>query len=174
MDIVQNSIRAEATKVEIRIEENIALDLYSITISDNGKGMDSETLEKVTDPFFTTRTTRRVGMGLSLFKQNAELCRGQFSIESEVGKGCKVSATFTHSNIDRPVLGDISGTLYLLMACNQNVQFVYEHKTDKGTFKLDSFEVYNEIENVPITNSEIKKAIISLIISNLENIEFKQ
>jgi signal transduction histidine kinase len=112
LDIVRNSVRAKATLIEIVIEEDITNDLYSLIINDNGCGMNSEVLQKATNLFFTSRTTRKVGLGLSLLKQNVENANGSFAVTSEEGGGTKVIAVFQHSNIDRPPLGDIWDTWY--------------------------------------------------------------
>jgi len=102
LDIIQNSVRANASYVELQIIENKVEDSYSITIKDNGDGMDEDMLAKVSDPFFTTRTTRKVGLGLPLLKQNAERTGGHMKISSVLGEGTKTEAVFSHSNIDRP------------------------------------------------------------------------
>jgi hypothetical protein len=171
LDIVQNSIRAEAHCIETEIKEEPKTDRLTITITDNGKGMDQETLAQVTDPFFTTRTTRKIGLGLSLLKQNAEQAGGSFSIESEPGKGCKTTAVFSLSNIDRQPLGDIAGTMTLLIGANPDIRFIYNHRTALSDFELDTNEVKSELGAVPINHPDILKALRSLIIENLEMIE---
>ena len=171
LDIVQNSISAEATRVDIVVEEDQRNDKYIITIADNGKGMDAETLTKVSDPFFTTRTTRKVGVGISLFKQNAEQTGGSFSIESEPGKGTKVSVIFGFSHLDRPILGDIAGTITLLIGANPQIRFIYIHKTALSDFEFDTKEAKEELEGVPINHPDILKALKELIADNLEIIE---
>lgn len=101
MDILQNSTRAKATVIELLVEEDEQNDKLILKFTDNGTGMSQETLEKVLNPFFTTRTTRKVGLGLSLIKQNAEQTGGSLEIESELGKGTVVTVTFGLSSIDR-------------------------------------------------------------------------
>lgn len=105
----ENSITAQATLIEIRIDENAADNVLDITIQDNGKGMDAEKVKKVLDPFFTTRTTRKVGLGIPLYREAALSTGGDFSIVSEVGVGTTVFARFGYSHIDRQPLGDIAG-----------------------------------------------------------------
>ena len=92
MDIVQNSVRANAQNIEITIEEHLSGDLLKITVKDDGDGMDEETLKRVRDPFFTSRTVRKVGLGIPLFQQNAERTGGSLSITSQQGKGTIVEA----------------------------------------------------------------------------------
>ncbi len=113
LDIVQNSIQAKANLIKIRLEENKIKDICSLIISDNGCGMDTETLKQASNPFFTTRTTRKVGLGLSLLKQNAERANGSFLLSSEQNKGTRVEAVFQLSNMDKPVLGEIWDVFYL-------------------------------------------------------------
>ena len=116
IDIVQNSVRADATLVNLTIE--ISGEVLIIRIGDNGCGMTAETLQKVTDPFYTTRTTRKVGLGLPFFKQSAEQSGGELIIESEVGMGTVVTATFGLHHLDRPPMGDLSETVSLVMSGN--------------------------------------------------------
>jgi hypothetical protein len=171
LDIVQNSIRANATLIEIMVEENKKNDLCILRITDNGCGMNKETLEQATNPFFTTRLTRKVGLGLSLLKQNTEMANGKFSISSEPEKGTVVEAGFQWSHFDRPELGDIWDTLYLTMLSNKNVEFVYEHITSKGSFKISSEEIRNNIEGVSMQQPEIREAITDLIKNNIHKIQ---
>ena len=111
MDIVQNSIRAEASWIQIRICEDPEADLFLIEIQDNGCGMDEATLARVRDPFFTSRTVRKVGLGIPLLQQNAERTGGKVSIVSQPGQGTTLTARFGHSHLDRPPLGDVAETL---------------------------------------------------------------
>jgi hypothetical protein len=171
LDIVQNSITAEASRIEIRIDEDIAGDLYVIEIIDNGKGMDEEMLSNVTDPFFTTRTTRKVGVGLSLFQQNAESTGGSLIVESKVGEGTKVKAVFGYCHIDRLPLGDMAGTMTLLIGGNPKIRFIYIHNTALSEFEFDTNEVLEELGKVPINHPDILKALKEMIEENLEMIE---
>ncbi|MBN1927790.1 MAG: ATP-binding protein [Prolixibacteraceae bacterium] len=173
LDIVQNSISAESNLIEIVVDESVKNDKYSIAITDNGKGMDNETLQQVTNPFFTSRTTRKVGIGISLLKQNAEQAGGTFTINSKVGEGTTVKAVFQFSNIDRPIMGDIAGTMTLLIGANPNIRFIYNHNTNLGSFEFDTNEVIEELEGIPISHPDIIKALKELINENLEMIEAK-
>lgn len=171
LDIIQNSIRAGATLIEIMVEENKMNDICILQISDNGCGMDKKTMEQATNPFFTTRKTRRVGLGLPLLKQNAERANGKFIITSEVNKGTTVKAVFQYSNVDRPELGDIWNTIYFTMLGNENLELKYEHRTNKGSFKFSSAEIKSNIEGVSMQQAEIRTAIIDFIKSNIKNIQ---
>lgn len=170
LDIAQNSVRAKATLIEIIVEEDKTNDLYLLMIKDNGCGMSNEVLKQATNPFFTSRTTRKVGLGLSLLKQNAENAGGSFSVESEEGRGTIVKAVFQHSNIDRPPLGDIWNTWYFTLLSNINIRLIYSHQTIFGNFEIDSKEVMDMLEEVSLQQKEIKEAVIGLIINNLKEI----
>ena len=119
LDIAQNSIRADATLIEIIIEENPETDLFAFTIKDNGCGMDAEMVKTVSDPFVTTRTTRKVGLGISLLKAAAQQTGGDIKLESELGVGTVIRADFSYGHIDRQPLGDISAVMVSLISMNQ-------------------------------------------------------
>ena len=171
LDIVQNSLNAKSTLVEIQVEMDRKNDLCTIKIKDNGCGMSADILKEATNPFFTTRKTRKVGLGLSLLKQNAEMANGRFSIHSEPGKGTQVEAVFQLSHIDRPEMGDIWDTLYLTMLASKHVELVYEHKTNKGSFRFSSGEIRKSVEGVSMQKPEIKEAITDFIKNNITEIQ---
>ncbi len=127
LDIVQNSISAGASFIDIGVFEDTGENSFRVRIGDNGRGMSSEVIQKVTDPYYTSRTTRRVGLGIPLLKQNAEQCEGCLIIESEQGKGTLIEAVFVHDHIDRPSLGDIAGVFVLLISANPEIRFRYAH-----------------------------------------------
>lgn len=155
LDIVQNSIAAGAGLIEIEVVEKTQENLMIISIKDNGCGMSEELLKAVIDPFTTSRTTRSVGLGISLFKLAAEQCEGRLSIESKLNVGTKLIASFRHSHIDRQPLGSISQTIAQLVLCNSMVEFVYRHKTDNSEFEFDTAEVKKVLDGVEITNTEV-------------------
>jgi len=138
LDIVENSIRARAKKIEIKIIEEKKKDLLTIEIIDDGKGMDEKTLKDVLDPFFTTKNTRKVGLGLSLLAQSAEESGGSIKIESKIGQGTKVKATFGYSHIDRKPLGDIYESLKVLITVNTDINFIYKYQKDNANYHLDT------------------------------------
>ena len=170
MDIAQNSISAGAGTIEVEISENRNTDLYRIVISDNGKGMTAEYAAKVTDPYVTGRTTRKVGLGLPLLKQNAERTGGSLEIKSEPDKGTRVTAFFSLNNIDRPPLGDIAGTMVLLAAANLKIRFIYRHITEKDTFTFDTREVNAMLEGMPISEAGVIRFLKEMIRENLQEI----
>jgi hypothetical protein len=157
LDILENSIAAGATRVELWIEENLPADRLTIEIIDNGKGMDEEALARALDPFFTTRQTRHVGLGLPLFAAAAERCNGGLHIESSVGQGTRVVATFQHSHIDRAPLGDIKGTLLAFLLTERPVDLHYVHRVDGRTFEFDTAELRAELGDVPLTHPAVRR-----------------
>ncbi len=170
LDIVKNSTKAGATVVKVGVSESTEDNLITITITDNGCGMDEEFLSQVTDPFKTTRTTRKVGMGLSLFKEAANLTGGGFDITSEVGKGTVVTASFVRDSIDRQPLGDMASTMVTLIGGSPDTDFVYTHTFDGGEFTLSTAEVRNILGDVEITAPEILAWISGYIKEGLDEI----
>lgn len=141
LDIAENSIRAEASCIEILVAVKPQEDILHIRIKDDGCGMSQEQIRHVQDPFYTTRTTRKIGLGIPFFKQAAESTGGSFQIESEEGKGTTVDAVFGLSHIDRMPLGDISATIHTLIVFNQQIRFVYIYRYGDKEFSLDTREM---------------------------------
>jgi signal transduction histidine kinase len=171
LDIVQNSIKAKATLIEIIVDEHPEKDIYSIEIIDNGSGIEQEFLKTIDNPFTTTQSTRKVGLGIPLLKQNAEQAGGSFEIKSEPGKGTRLKAVFMHSHIDRPIMGDIAGTMTILIASEMHIRFIYRHSTPLSDFEFDTDEVKKELEGTPLNHPDIIKALKCLINENLLMIE---
>ena len=174
LDIVQNSIRAKAKLIGIEITELRKDNQLIISITDDGSGMNPEQLQRAIDPFYTSRTTRKVGLGLSLFKQNAEMTGGTFNLESEFGKGTKVTATFGLNHLDRPVMGDLVGTLLLLICSSGETDYVFKHQTPSGEFKLDTRELKQTLENVSINHPEVRSFLKEMLQENLEQIQISE
>jgi anti-sigma regulatory factor (Ser/Thr protein kinase) len=150
LDIAENSIAAGAQHVEIRVKESRQDDLLSIEITDDGRGMGEDMLPKATDPFFTTRTTRRVGLGLSLFEQAAKRAGGEFKIASSPGAGTKVTGVFQYSHVDRQPLGDMNETLLALVVGNPQIEFTYLHQSDDSNVSFSTKEIKTQLGDVPI------------------------
>ncbi|MDD2279248.1 MAG: ATP-binding protein [Bacteroidales bacterium] len=170
LDIAQNSIVAGAKKIGITIDEDTELDILTIELSDDGKGMKPEVVAKVIDPYTTSRTTRKVGLGLPLLNDACKNTGGKLHIESELGKGTKVIATLGLNHIDRQPLGDITGVVVMLIAANPNIRFVYTHIKNKNEFVLDTNEVNEILEGIPINTPEVGKMLKEMISSNLEEL----
>jgi anti-sigma regulatory factor (Ser/Thr protein kinase) len=173
LDIAENSISAGADQIKISVNESIQDDLLTITIEDNGKGMDAETLHRITDPFVTSRTTRQVGLGIPFFKAAAEACEGTFQIESEVGAGTKVETVFKHSHIDRMPLGDITGTLQTLIIGTPEVNWVFEYVVDQNCFVLDDQPIKETLDGVPLSEPAVMKFIREMIDEGIQDVRQK-
>ena len=176
LDIAENSVMAGATEVRIGIIEDKSADRLSFSVEDNGRGMTKEFMSKVTDPFTTTRTTRRVGMGLPFLKQSAELCGGGLEIVSEPGKGTKTTASFIMSSIDRPPLGDIPASLMALIMGSPEIRWIYRHRTDNGEFVLDTDEIIDALdgEREMLRSPEVGLWLKEHIKENLDEIKWEK
>jgi hypothetical protein len=170
LDVAENGLRAEATEVKICIEANTKDDTLQIWIHDNGCGMTSEQIKQVTDPFFTTRTTRRVGLGVPFFREAALATGGDFEIESEPGVGTNVHATFTLSNIDRMPLGNMVDTMHSLILTNQQIDFRYEYRVDDREFVLDTKEFKEILGDVSFDMPEVSLYIKEFLETNTEEV----
>ena len=170
MDVAQNSVRAEASLVFLTVAESDREDYLTISIEDNGCGMTEEQVKSVIDPFFTTRTTRKVGLGVPLFKMSAEQTGGTFSIESEPGKGTKTVASYVKSHVDMTPLGDINSTVEILIRCNPDIDFVFTHSTDRGSFTLDTRELREVLGDVSLDTPDVLEWIKGFLEEQSQNI----
>jgi hypothetical protein len=157
LDLLQNAWEAGATVVRLSVAEDLADDHLTIEIEDNGRGMDEETREKVLDPFFTTRSTRHVGLGLPLFAAAAEQCGGWLDLTSTEGKGTKVAAVFQHSHIDRAPLGDMPRSLAAFLLNEPLCDLVYVHRAGNAAFALDTREIRRELGDVPLWHPKVQR-----------------
>lgn len=155
LDLAQNSLTAQATRLDILIDIQHEKDWISITLLDDGKGMDEEFVKNVVSPFTTTRTTRKVGLGIPMFKANAELTGGSFDIQSKVGVGTRLCAGFVLSSVDRPPLGDMSATMISLAVSNPTFHFHMEYTVDGQNFTFDTKEIMDELDGVPLDMPEV-------------------
>ena len=155
LDIAENSIAADASEIGILVAENTLTDRLIISVEDNGKGMDADMVARVIDPFVTSRTTRKVGLGIPLFKAAAEACNGSFSIRSKPGEGTLINAEFQRSHIDRMPLGDLSGTLLTLIVANPNIHWIFTYRFNVNEFVLDDAPIKKELEGIPLTDPHV-------------------
>ena len=170
LDLAQNSISAGANLVEISIREDREKDHKWVQISDNGKGMDEEQVNKVYDPFYTTRTTRKVGLGIPMFKASAEASGGKLEMISQKGKGTTLLALFIDSHIDCLPLGKMEETIAALIFMNPEVDFVYTHENNCRQFLLDTRQIREVIGEVNIAEPEIVNWITIYIKEGLEEL----
>ncbi len=159
LDVVQNSLEAGATRVTIDVNEDRASDILSVAIADNGRGMPPELAARVTDPFVTTRKTRRVGLGLPLFAATARQTGGTLTVGSTEGEGTQVTATFGLSNIDRPPLGDMATTLACLLVANPSLDLEYRHRSGGREFIFRAAEFRERLDGVSFSNPAIYGAL---------------
>lgn len=166
LDVAENSTRAGASLVSILVEVSTQADTLSITIADNGCGMTPAQVQQVADPFFTTRTTRKVGLGVPFFKQAAESAGGSFHIESEPGRGTCVTAVFGLSHIDRMPLGDITSTIHNLIVYHPDTDFLYTYRYDGSEFILDTRQMREILGDVPLNTPEVSQYILDYLTEN--------
>lgn len=171
LDLVENSIKAKARLISIKISENISEDLFVIEIEDNGSGMDEKFLKSVEDPFVTTRTTRKVGLGISLIKAAALRCDGNFKISSQKKIGTKVYCGFKHSHIDRAPLGNMGETMVAIINQCEESEIVFEHRWNNKNFIMDTKEVKKILDGVNINSAEILLWIKDYINSNIKELK---
>lgn len=155
MDIIQNSISASCSKITVSINANKELDLLEIEIADNGVGMDKELLNSVSNPFTTTRKTRKIGLGIPLLKDSANLSGGCLTINSQKGIGTVVKASFRISHIDRIPLGDMAETIVTVIIANPDIGFELNLGNAKEVFRFDLAEVKEKLGDVPINDYEV-------------------
>ena len=156
LDIVQNSVTAGAAHVDIRFDLD-EKGVLAMTVRDDGKGMSPELLQRVTSPFATTRTTRKVGLGIPMMMENAEKAGGTLRLQSEEGKGTEMTVTMDRKNIDCLPLGDLSGTILSLILTNpMKPEFLFEGKTPKGECTFDTREVRAALgSDIPLNEPEV-------------------
>ena len=161
LDVLENSLEAGATCIALEIVEDTVRNRLTISITDNGRGMDQETLARIADPFLTTRTTRHVGLGIPLFKAAAEHCNGNLVITSEVGVGTKVVAAFQRDHIDRAPLGDMKNTLLGVTLAHGRAgagkcDLHYRHYLDERVFEFDTAEMREALGDVPLDHPRVR------------------
>jgi len=174
LDLLANSTVAEATQITLNVTDSLKNNIYCFEIIDNGCGMSEDMLKKVTDPYVTSRTTRKVGLGLPLIKMNAERCGGGFDLKSTLGKGTDLRFWFIHNNIDRPPLGDIASAVVFTAATNEQIRFIYRHTTDFGSYTFDTDEVKEVLDGMSFNNADIIKALTQMIKTNLKDISVNE
>ena len=170
LDIVQNSISAGATRVALTVDEAPGADLLTIVIGDNGKGMTPEQVSRLSDPFFTSRTTRKVGMGIPLLMDSARQSGGDVRIESEPGKGTEVTAVFGYSNIDRPPLGDVANALMLLVSSNPALDFLFTYRYNGDEYLFDTVDVREILGDDALKDLTIIRNLEEMIKDNMREI----
>lgn len=171
LDIAENSINAGASTIHIGIIENIKNNKLIIEILDDGRGMDAETVRKITDPFITSRTTRKVGLGIPFLKAAAEACQGLFEIKSLPGQGTQVYVSFQHNHIDRMPLGDIKNTFLSLIVGYPNTRWVFHYRFNERAFELDTEPIKEILGDVPFSDPAVISYLKREIAEGISNIK---
>jgi hypothetical protein len=167
MDIVTNSVRAEAKHVSISVIEDTRAGLLNLTVKDDGTGMDIDTAKKIQDPFFSTKKGRKVGLGVPLLKGTAETTGGLFSLTSELGKGTEITASLNLNHPDLPVVGNLKDTILVLVVGNPEVDFTFACGKDEKVFVLDTRELKRTLEDVPVNHPEVIKFLGKYLDENM-------
>ncbi len=171
LDIAENSISAGATLVQINVCIDTTADNLVASVRDNGRGMSEELKNEVSNPFVTSRTTRKVGLGIPFFKSSAMMCDGDFKLESELGYGTYIEATYGLSHIDRPPLGNMAETMLSLVVCNPTVDFMYTYEVDGQSFVFDTREIRGVLgSDVPLSTPEVMAWLSSCLDEGIEEI----
>jgi anti-sigma regulatory factor (Ser/Thr protein kinase) len=163
LDAMRNSVDAGADRLELSIQEDQEHDQMVIQLNDNGKGMAPELVEKVLDPFVTTRKTRHVGLGLPLFAAAARRCEGDFHIRSTPGKGTQLTAVFRYSHWDRAPLGDMPSAMLAILLAERPVNLVYTHRVGSRQFCFDSSELRQELGDLPLSLPPVRSWILKTL-----------
>ena len=171
LDIVENSVTAGARRVDLSVHEDTVKDRLTIVVQDDGKGMEPELLARVTDPFVTSRTTRKVGLGIPLLKAAAESCQGHLHINSTPGQGTRLEAEFQRSHIDRMPLGDLAGTMLTLLVAFPQVRWVFDYSVDERRFLFDSDPIVQELGDVPVTEPSILAFLKGMLQEGIDRVQ---
>ncbi|OGW38398.1 MAG: hypothetical protein A2010_14730 [Nitrospirae bacterium GWD2_57_9] len=166
LDIAENSVRAEARLIEIVLAREPGSDLLRIEVNDDGRGMDAATLAKARDPFFTTKH-KRTGLGIPLLSQAAEQAGGSLTIDSNPGRGTRVTVLFGWAHLDRPPVGDMAATVLTLIAGHPDRDYIYEEREGEHSFRIDTREIKNDLEGMPISEPAVLSAIRDLLKQNI-------
>ena len=167
MDIVTNSIRAKAKHIAVSISEDSRAGRLDLKVKDDGTGMDADMVNKIQDPFFSTKKGHKVGLGIPLLKGTAETTGGAFSLTSKPGEGTEVAASLNLNHPDLPVVGNLKDTILVLIVGNPEVDFTFTYKKDEKIFILDTKEIKKMLEFVPVNHPEVIKFLSNYLDENM-------
>jgi len=168
IDLAENSVRAGAKKVSIRLLYSKSKDLLELEVSDDGCGMDTETARKVQDPFFTTKSGKKVGLGIPLLKAAAEMTGGHFALLSKPGQGTTIIARFVLSHFDTPPVGALSDTILTQLVAHNEINFSFQINTDDAGFCLSTAEIREQVGDMPLSHPDILTFLRTYIVNNLK------
>lgn len=169
-DLVENAARAGARRVDVEILEDLVDDRLIIVVADDGHGMDPETVARLGDPFFTSRTCRRVGLGIPLVAATAERCDGSVQVESSPGRGTRVTVGLRHSHIDRPPLGNLQATLLTALVGHPEVDLCYRHRANGRGFDIDGGAIRRELGEVPLSHPSVLRWLEQYLTEGLSEV----
>lgn len=167
IDIAQNSVAANSKNVYILLDDSTRADQIVIEVKDDGRGMDAQTMQNVQDPFYTTKSYKKVGLGIPLLKQAAQDCGGDFRMESEPGKGTLVFTSFQKSHIDTPPIGDLKNTIFTLIVSTEGANVDFTYATDLGRFNISIAQVKEQIGELHLTHPDVMKFLREYIEENV-------
>lgn len=179
LDITENSVSAGAQNIIIRVVEDHLADRLAISVQDDGRGMDAQTVAAVIDPFVTSRTTRKVGLGIPLLKEAAELCNGSLAIDSTPGKGTLIQVDFQFNHIDRMPLGDLADTFLNLLIAHPEVHWVFDYQVassqnGRQSFLFDDQQVKETLEGIPLCDPTVLEYLRSVFQEGIAEIQVEQ
>ena len=170
LDVAENSVKAGAPLTKITVEVSEEKNLLTIIIDDNGCGMSDEQVKKVTDPFYTTRTTRKVGLGVPFFKEAAEQTGGSFNIVSKLGVGTTVTAKFNLRHIDRMPMGDLTATMHTLITMHEEKDFLFTYTVNGNSFELDTRQLKEILGEISFKEFEVSNYIKDYLKENITSV----
>ena len=170
VDLVQNSVAAGARVIRVNIRESRSDGTMEIEVIDDGRGMDRPTLLKVQDPFFSSKSFKKVGLGIPLLKATSEVCHGDFAIASRPGRGTRVRASMQRSHLDCPPLGDLEGTLLSLLASLDAVNLCFSFQSERGSFAISSAEARAHAGDLPLSHPDVYRFLREFIRAGLREL----
>ena len=166
-ELLENAVDAGASKVTVEIRDG---GMTFLRVTDNGCGMSDEQVKKVTDPFYTTRTTRKVGLGVPFFKEAAEQAGGSFAIVSQQGVGTTVTANFLLNHIDRMPMGDLTATMHTLITMHEEKDFIFTYTVNDKSFTLDTRELKEILGEISFKEFEVSNYIKDYLKENITSV----
>jgi signal transduction histidine kinase len=170
LDLAENALRAGATELDITIERDEAADTLTVLITDNGRGMPAEVLARVSDPFYSTKKTRRTGLGIPLAAHAAQRAGGSFSITSQEGRGTSITAVFQYSHIDRQPLGDMAGTVVALLLSNPAIELRFACRSGSREYFFDTSLLRKQLDGVPLNHVAVLSVLRDNIMKNVREV----
>lgn len=177
LDLAENSVSAGAHTITITVSEDLAADRLLVSLADDGRGMSPEVVAQVTDPFYTSRTTRKVGLGIPLLKEAAEACQGGLQIVSQPGQGTSITAVFQHSHIDRMPLGKLSDTLLNLLTVHPEIHWIFNYSRQQPgeaqpyRFDFDDAPLKEVLDGLSLTHPHVLAYLRETLEAGLEGVQ---